>query len=182
MKLPTLARDPGTTGKIFETTTTTYGWWFRTPANHLWVGIKNLVNNGISTTNLNWWVEPGFLVAINSRLQLHPFPLLITWRYRTCRARSTRAGGHLRGTYEDAVVGGTGKVGHVLHLGKTCWKDRKKPRAEVGNPTSFAGGFFLLLLRIPVWPGPMDGFERTWYFAGVYRSLKYSFLRGKSDS
>ena len=27
---------------------------------------ENLVNNGISTTNLNWCVDPGFLVGINN--------------------------------------------------------------------------------------------------------------------
>ena len=32
-----------------------------------WDGAKARVNKGISTTNLNWWVDPGFLVAINSR-------------------------------------------------------------------------------------------------------------------
>ena len=33
--------------------------------NTVWMGEKTLVNNGISTTKLNWWVDPGFLIAIN---------------------------------------------------------------------------------------------------------------------
>ena len=42
--------------RISKSTPPSYCWWFRNPkANHLgW--FQNPVNNGISTTNLNWWV------------------------------------------------------------------------------------------------------------------------------
>ena len=41
-------------------------WWFRNPNKQPPFGCINLVNHGISTTNLNWCVSAGFLVAINS--------------------------------------------------------------------------------------------------------------------
>ena len=48
-----------------------YCWWFRNPqANHLGC-VKNLVNNGVSTTKPQLGELTGFLVAINLNIYLH---------------------------------------------------------------------------------------------------------------
>ena len=45
----------------------TYCWWFRNAkANHRLDGAKTLKIMGNHYLSLNWWVDPGFLVAINT--------------------------------------------------------------------------------------------------------------------